>query len=512
MFVCVQIPIADLRRFVVGPTGRLTAPPWPLPDPSRHFIRAFGAVRERSRGGVEEWLGEDFHCNASGAIKFPYNDAPLRGSEGGVILRPIYRRYFAGGHPLWSGAISRVDLAFNPWWSRKIIQDSTYYIQPNPVDVALSCLTLKVSVPGITVKPREVAQIGNAVAKKLLSVTTSYSSPPPLAPSWWVVAGTPLVLIEAYERRDKIAGILSASEKSKITAEPVAAHEALEIAYRGSRIPVWVVYYDDSIDKSTFRRLRIHLWRLHNEREVLRLVLAAIIEDKINPSTTPVLKDYLARQSERLHRHYADGFAQRNVLHYAYSLDRLVSADRISKLQRIIESVSPGVASAVLPLANGSDKESDISEGRSITVVYAGDGTIINTQKGQIAMGENPQNTLNTGNAGIISGRDTTGSNAVGKGEQQVTQSWGQFAETVDLKQLSTELEQLRTELRSRTDSNPDHDIAIAEIAQAEKAAAKGDKASLRDHLARAGKWCLSVAKEIGTLVAAAAIVAALAI
>jgi hypothetical protein len=512
VFACVQIPIADLRQFVVGPTGRLSAPPWPLPDPGRHFIRAFGAVRERPRGGVDEWFGEDFHCNASGALKFPYNEAPFKGSEGGIILRPIYRRYFAGGHPRWAGAIARVDLGFNPYWPRQTIQGRADYLQPDPIDVARSCLTLTMTVPGITSKPREVAVIGNAVAKKLLNATTSQKLAPALVSSWWVTAGTPLVLVEAYGHSDKIAKILNASEKPEETAEPVAAHEALEIEYRGRRIPVWVVYYDNSIDMPTFRRLRIHLWRLHNEREVLRLTLAAIIEDKIDPGTSPALKDYLARQSDRLHRHYVDGFVQRDILQYAYSLDRLVSADHISKLQRIIESVSPGVASAVFPLANGSDKEPSISEGQSITVVYAGDGNIINTQKGQIAMGENPQNILNTGNAGIISGRDTVASNAVGKGDQTVTQTWTQFAETVDIKQLSAELESLRAELRSQAGSDPDHDIAIAEIAQAEKAAAEGDKSSLRDHLARAGKWCLGVAKQIGMLVAAAAIAAAMGI
>jgi hypothetical protein len=477
---------------------------------------------------VAEWFGEDFYCDASGAIKFPCDEAPFRGSGGGVILRPIFRRYFAGGHPWWAGAISRVDLGFTPYlprqviegqygvkpryWPRQVIQGRARYFEPDPIDVALSCLTLKVAVPGITAKPREVAVIGNALAKKLLNATTSLNSAPALAPSWWMTAGTPLVLVEVYEDSNKIARILSASEESEETAKPVAAHEALEIEYRGWRIPVWVVYYDDSIDMSTFRRFRIHLWRLHNEREALRLVLAAIIEDRIDPSTSPGLKDYLARQSDRLHRHYVDGFPQRDVLHYAYSLDRLVNADHVSKLQQIIETVSPGVASAVLPLANGSNQKSDISEGGSVTVVYAGDGTIINTQKGQIDMSEHWQNIANTGTAGAIAGGNITGSNIVGTGDQTVTQSWGQFAETADLKQLSTELQALRTELRSRAASNPDHDIAIAEVAQAEKAAAKGDQASLRDHLARAGKWCLDIAVEIGELVAAAAIAAAMGI
>jgi hypothetical protein len=357
--------------------------------------------------------------------------------------------------------------------------------------------------------------IGDAVAKKLLSVTTSQTPAPTLLPSWWVIAGTPLVLVEAYARSDKIAQILSKSEKfkkPKETAVPVAAHEALEIEYRGRHIPVWVIYYDNSIDMSTFRRLRIHLWRLHNEREVLRLTLAAIIEDKIDPSTSPALKDYLARQSDRLRRNYVDGFVQRDVLQYAYSLDRLVKPGHISKLQRIIQSVSLGVASSVLPLANGSDKESSISESQSVTAIYAGDGSIINILKGQIAMGENPQNILNTGKAGIISGRDTAESNAVGEGQQTVTQTWNQLIETADLKELSTELQRLRAELGSRAGSEAEHAIAIGEIAQAEKAADEGDKTRLRDHLARAGRWCLGVAKEIGMLVAAAAIAAAMGI
>lgn len=90
----------------------------------------------------------------------------------------------------------------------------------------------------------------------------------------------------------------------------------------------------------------------------------------------------------------------------------------------------------------------------------------------------------------------------------RINQAW-QELESKDTKLLASELSALRTELRARA-TEPEHDLATAEVASAQLAAEKGDGPGAMAHLARAGKWVLGIATSIGTTVAAAAIKSAL--
>lgn len=88
-------------------------------------------------------------------------------------------------------------------------------------------------------------------------------------------------------------------------------------------------------------------------------------------------------------------------------------------------------------------------------------------------------------------------------------QVWSQHGESIDLGQLQTELAVLRKSLTEAA-SDPDHEVAVGNVAAAEKAAAAGDGPKALGYLKNAGKWSLCVATKIGVPVAAAAIKAAL--
>ena len=50
--------------------------------------------------------------------------------------------------------------------------------------------------------------------------------------------------------------------------------------------------------------------------------------------------------------------------------------------------------------------------------------------------------------------------------------------------------------------TEPEHNLSLAEIAQAENSAKKGDGAKAFEHLSKAGKWTLDIAEKIGVSVA----------
>ena len=79
----------------------------------------------------------------------------------------------------------------------------------------------------------------------------------------------------------------------------------------------------------------------------------------------------------------------------------------------------------------------------------------------------------------------------------------------MELNSLASELAQLRLNLKERA-VEPEHDMAVGSIAEAEQAAKEGDGPRALRHLKTAGKWTLDVATSIGKTVAAEAIKASL--
>ncbi|WP_322751959.1 MULTISPECIES: hypothetical protein [unclassified Frankia] len=112
----------------------------------------------------------------------------------------------------------------------------------------------------------------------------------------------------------------------------------------------------------------------------------------------------------------------------------------------------------------------------------------------EVAMGDN----YTVGQAGAV------GPNAHGH-DNTFSQAWTQGSKEIDLPSLKRELSALRSEMKARA-TEPEHDVAVAEIAQAEVAASKGDGQTVMTHLAHAGKWALGIASAIGAALAASAI------
>ena len=88
-------------------------------------------------------------------------------------------------------------------------------------------------------------------------------------------------------------------------------------------------------------------------------------------------------------------------------------------------------------------------------------------------------------------------------------QLWSQSGQSIDLQALATELNTLRRYLRQEA-VEPEHDVAIGAIANAEVAAKEGNGPKTLEWLGKAGKWTLDNAGKIGVEVATAALKIAL--
>jgi hypothetical protein len=88
-------------------------------------------------------------------------------------------------------------------------------------------------------------------------------------------------------------------------------------------------------------------------------------------------------------------------------------------------------------------------------------------------------------------------------------QIWHQVETSIDLTKISAELEQIRIAMRKLA-VDVEQDLAIAQVAHAEKSARSDDGPSVMKHLRAAGTWTLDVARSIGAETVVAAIKAAL--
>lgn len=97
MLLSIQFPLADLRHFMSG-TGRLQYPSWPLPVPDKEFVRLFGNVKLRKRGGLTGWIGESEICEAKRAFRFSRRFSSISRVHGtNVRLMCAFRRLYVDG-------------------------------------------------------------------------------------------------------------------------------------------------------------------------------------------------------------------------------------------------------------------------------------------------------------------------------------------------------------------------------------------------------------------------------
>jgi hypothetical protein len=101
---------------------------------------------------------------------------------------------------------------------------------------------------------------------------------------------------------------------------------------------------------------------------------------------------------------------------------------------------------------------------------------------------------INYGQAGAI-GRNASGS-------INFSEKWNQVETGADLESLAKELAAIRTELRNTASSRSD-DKTLAYLAEAEEMAEAGDGGQMLAALSKVGKNALTIAKDIGTDVAA---------
>lgn len=271
MILFFQFPVTD-RRLFVSNAARLALPLWPSPQPYREFIRSFGVVKPRLKGGFPGWIGENAICDAWSTFQFL--PKPTNKHAHLPRINCIQKHFFADGV-----ALGKFEVIF--------ITRPKYvnFISTKAFSALLNyIINLPITVQGFNKAPIETRFIN--AAKSLASLYFFSSTPTEnlerLKNEIWVFPEAPLLIVELGADENP-----SFSQSTRIV--PISTCPSIELRHQWYKLPdgvfrVWFIKYK-SQDKNTLslgRNLRIYLMRIHAEQESFRRVLKLIDTQKID--------------------------------------------------------------------------------------------------------------------------------------------------------------------------------------------------------------------------------------
>ena len=368
LFISLQFPFTDLRPFVPEETHRLSFPNWPIARPERReFVRLTGAVRARWSGGDEDWAGEETYSNARSALLFQnFLGRRFFGSEKSLRAICCFRRFFS------NGVIARFELGLEFRGCGELIphlQGSAFLgLLKEILSVEAGVLRedwTRVKVP--------LTEAGPLLASHFLRATTRrVDKKLPQTQPWWFTAGQPLLLME-YRPINLVEIPDSCRMATPVSNQDFTLHhEWLRVGKQ--TLGAWFLGGSANSEKDRLRRLRIHLFRLHAERQGLLEILRQIVPHQLaaNDSGSAVaLWNHLQDGTDLLQRKQRYGVDQSELLKAAQGfVDQMSPGERITLL-REIESLQRSARRVM-------EKRSDIniqgiSAGRDVIIAIAGE-------------------------------------------------------------------------------------------------------------------------------------------
>lgn len=459
MLIAVQLPVVDVRPLLDVPTGRHLEPSFPQPDrifsresPDHYrtsFVAGLGPVRPRLRGrGNAPWPSESYYVDAKSTIRLR---RPVASHKGGQRMAgfPVYRNFYT------DGVVGRLEVGFR----YRVPQRE----RPYPLLDRLRPLVLEapVRVAAVPASAAELVHFGSRFAAHLLAITTNRSQAVRPQP-WWVQAGTPAVIAE-----------VTSDEKGPDDYYAPAAEQAGGLEHRwsrfgGSRISLWTLSQGEAT-QDEFRRLRVHVSRLHADFTAFDTVLGLCAAGKLDAAYPPVEK-YLIRTVDLLVRTKRHGFAQAELMMQVVNAAQSAYADTLSTLDYLGAQI-------------GSP---ELKERLDTMRIFLDEASRLSIEIGEIVMSKYETN-IHGGTQGIVHGGqgDVTGNQVqIGVGGEDLNAL---------LAGLTTAIEELRDQLPPDTAVLAE-DTAEGVRRELERPEEQRDRERLGDRIGR----LLGIAKDAG--------------
>lgn len=292
-----QYPLTDVRKYISHSIDLLPRPNWPSPAPYSDFVRYFGGVRHRGKGGVTGWVGENEICDAHNALRLMSNILPYQHDLGLIRIRCVARHLYFNGQGVGKHEMVFLTKSRHILFTRaKETNEFFGHILQTPASIRL---------PDETVIKGNLYSIRKHLANLFLYASSERKEFHKLKNKDWIYAGEPLILceLEKTERMNLGVGVKGQKyEKIGITVYQKW------ISFGNTRVRLLVFQLDDtSIEtRQKARLLRICLMRLHAEFESIRHI-SELLDGKVivpvrGTDQSEALQLYLNRTATNIFR------------------------------------------------------------------------------------------------------------------------------------------------------------------------------------------------------------------
>lgn len=479
MFFTIQFPIADSRKFIEDNVGLLAKPNWPTPTPDYDFIRHFGTIRQRKRGGLPGWIAEGEVCEANRALRIKNQSDVIiynhNGDSQKLNIRVVFRRLYCDGFVVGKYEVGLMVFVkghhgFN--LDSYGATDLLNYLLNIPVIIPQPNNIGKTTSRSLINSGREIANLYS-----LGSTSTKFKND---QKSWWVSSQRPAIFIESKSGENIHLPFFHKSFPLHNGFYNLDTVNYYLLPFNGQDIPLWLLnepgmFWDDIeyIQKvrTYLREIRITLLRLHAERECLRKVLENINSERISipkehTKASDALQTFINESISRIRKieKHSEKTLSFNAIEIAQYLDNLSTPGTNEKILKSLINIRRNIYRKLIDYLNKP-------------IIY-------------IERNEMKDTYINPGQAQIFGHVEKIESS-------NFIQSWNKISSFLDFNQLAKELAQLKEEMQKRAET-PEQEMSIGSIAAAEKAAISNDGPKVLEYFKNAGKWAIEVATQIG--------------
>ncbi|MFC1636882.1 hypothetical protein ACFL5Z_18820 [Planctomycetota bacterium] len=435
MLFIYQQPIADGRSFTSAGQSKLSLPSWPHPWPGAEFVRCFGPVKRRMRGatGLAPWDDELFFSAANGAVKLPHLERALIGK---VTPRGAFRRLFCDGR-----AVVRVEIGVAATQDHALADHEVLKVVESYLQLPTRIVLFR-----STGMNKPLFMQGQGLAKSYAAATTGTNSD---VHNDIVHPCEPMVLVEYVA-----AEIRTLPHRSIIikAADHNLAYTRLHI--HNKTIGVWFIERKrpapalgsfDRLPKNydaTLRRIRLCLFRLHAEHQVLGAILRMVSQGviKYEPKTRAgdVFEDYLNRTTRHLYQKTFDGVEQGQMRQAMMAYEQFVSVAERNILLQEMQNARRQIVRKIERITQPTKQETKI-------YVVTVDGDIVNGDK----IVNNVNTSINFGDNNVFNGDVIAAGN--------ITDSFNK-AESVERDDLQKALKDLTGTVAQLCEQLPDNE------------------------------------------------------
>ena len=337
-----RMPVVDLRSLSRAdyPQGIRLPMTW---SENQDFVRYFGPVAKRFKGPVDPWTSERSFCRYDRVLRFPPSyPAVLSHEVPGLKFFGIKRRLYPATtrNDLFHvdvqmvGRRGRFEASSSAEGTPLRRYGSTHFDLVAIVSAVLNAPTI-VHSPGGLIASQEAGKLGPPIARAFDAATTVEG------PSGKVASGAPAIAIEVDERDS-----ISTTWLGKWEISGGLRLAARTVVFDGRDVNVFVVERPRQFDRQRARELRIHILRLHSEREYLRRIARLLaVEDfleRCEHSQIERVQNALNQCLATLTRAGSHGFSTAELT-TAFVADRTLSGAELEVLIERIKTFRPRI-------------------------------------------------------------------------------------------------------------------------------------------------------------------------